>query len=129
MVDTAVMEQASDKASSSSQDTAASSGAGFDLVAASDWPDLPAEVVLLSPAQCRTLWRQFSSDSIYAVRQVSMKAHPGYGQTAQPEGRLITVTSPTYFFECQMKGVCCFPGWSCIHNPAAAAAIHRDHQG
>lgn len=95
MVDTVVMEQASDKASSSSQDTAASSGAGFDLVAASEWPDLPAEVVLLSPAQCRTLWRQFSSDSMYAVRQVSMKALLGFGQTAQPEDRLMTVTLRT----------------------------------
>lgn len=77
VVDTAVMEQASDKATSSSQDSmtatdsATSSGSGFDLVAASEWPDLPAEVVLLSPSQCRTLWRQFSSDSTYAVQQVA----------------------------------------------------------
>ena len=76
VVDTAVMEQASDKASSSSRDstaaadTAASSTSGFDLVAASEWPDLPVDVVLLTPAQCRTLWRQFSSDSMYAVQQV-----------------------------------------------------------
>ena len=88
VVDTAVMEQASDKATSSSQDTmiaadlASSSGSGFDLVAASEWPHLPAEVVLLSPSQCRTLWRQFSSDSTYAVHQVAstfravLHAHP-----------------------------------------------------
>lgn len=88
VVDTAVMEQASDKASSSSQDTAASSGAGFDLVAASDWPDLPAEVVLLSPAQCRTLWRQFSSDSIYAVRQA---------QATQEANRLATNRWPPFW--------------------------------
>ncbi len=78
MVDTAVMEQASDKASSSSQDsiasadTAASSASGFDMVAASEWPDLPADAVLLTPAQCRMLWRQFSSDSVYAVQQVGI---------------------------------------------------------
>ena len=77
VVDTAVREQASDKASSSTQDsmvaadTATTSGAGFDMVAAAEWPELPADVVLLSPSQCRTLWRQFSSDSMYAVRQVS----------------------------------------------------------
>ncbi len=76
MVDTAVMEQASDKAASSSQDslttadTAASSTSAFDMVAASEWPDLPADAVLLTPTQCRMLWRQFSSDSVYAVQQV-----------------------------------------------------------
>lgn len=41
------------------------------MVAAAEWPELPADVVLLSPSQCRILWRQFSSDSMYAVRQVS----------------------------------------------------------
>ena len=44
------------------------------MVAAAEWPELPADVVLLSPGQCRTLWRQFSSDSMYAVRQVSVLA-------------------------------------------------------
>ena len=52
------------------------SGAGFDMVAAAEWPELPADVVLLSPVQCRTLWRQFSSDSMYAVRQVSVVPMP-----------------------------------------------------
>lgn len=80
VVDTAVMEQASDKATSSSQDSvataeiAASSTSAFDMVAASEWPDLPADMVLLTPAQCRMLWRQFSSDSVYAVQQVGQ--HP-----------------------------------------------------
>jgi hypothetical protein len=42
----------------------------FDMVAASEWPGLPEQAVLLSPTQCRTLWRQFSSDSNTAVQQV-----------------------------------------------------------
>jgi len=88
VVDAAVMEQASDKATSSSQDSmtatdsATSSGSGFDLVAASEWPNLPAEVVLLSPSQCRTLWRQFSSDSTYAVQQVDSHISRGVACTS-----------------------------------------------
>ena len=76
------MEQASEKATSRSQDsigtadTAASSTSAFDMVAASEWPDLPADVVLLTPAQCRMLWRQFSSDSVYAVQQVGQQPAP-----------------------------------------------------
>ncbi len=42
----------------------------FDIVAANDWPGVPPNRALLGPAQCRTLWRQFSSDSAYAVQQV-----------------------------------------------------------
>ena len=92
VVDSAVREQASDKASSSTQDsmaaadTATTSGAGFDMVAAAEWPELPADVVLLSPSQCRTLWRQFSSDSMYAVRQVSILPMLRLSQTQSRQG-------------------------------------------
>ncbi len=41
----------------------------FDIVAASEWPGIAKERVLLSPAQCRTAWRQFSSDSSVLVQQ------------------------------------------------------------
>ena len=42
----------------------------FDILAASEWPGIPEADVLLSPAQCRALWRQFASDCSFAVQQV-----------------------------------------------------------
>ena len=46
-----------------------SSSANFDLVSASEWPNIAAEDVLLSPAQARSVWRQFSSDVALTVQQ------------------------------------------------------------
>ena len=40
-----------------------------DMMAAQEWPGMAPDLVLLSPAQCRQLWRQFSSDSSYIVQQ------------------------------------------------------------
>ena len=66
-----MVEQATESSSGAARghDGAASTRASkagdddFDIVAASEWPGVAAERVLLSPSQCRTLWRQFSSDS------------------------------------------------------------------
>ena len=78
-VERAVLDHATDGAPSTRNQEAAgtsSSGAGaadaggFDMVAASEWPGVAAEAALLSPAQCRALWRQFASDSAHAVQQV-----------------------------------------------------------
>ncbi len=73
MVDRAVLEHADTSASSSSRaghEPGSDAREGFDMVAASEWPRVPEQDVLLSPAQCRTLWRQFASDSNTAVQQV-----------------------------------------------------------
>lgn len=43
----------------------------FDLQSAAEWPaGVSEEDVLLSPAQVRSIWRQFMSDSTFAVQQV-----------------------------------------------------------
>lgn len=78
VVDRAVLEHADASASSSGSSSigldeapkAAASQEKFDMVAASEWPGVPKEDVLLTPSQCRTLWRQFASDSNTAVQQV-----------------------------------------------------------
>ncbi len=72
VVERAVLEHAGEVPSSSGADlsTRPAGGGAFDMVAAADWPGLPEHMVLLSPSQCRTLWRQFSSDTSYAVQQV-----------------------------------------------------------
>ena len=44
--------------------------AGFDMLSGSEWPDMPKANVLLTPGQCRGLWRQFVSDSDLLVGQV-----------------------------------------------------------
>jgi hypothetical protein len=41
----------------------------FDLISASEWPGVSKEDVLLTPAQARTVWRQFSSDIALSVQQ------------------------------------------------------------
>lgn len=43
--------------------------ADFDLLSASDWPSVAQEDVLLSPAQARAVWRQFSSDVALSIQQ------------------------------------------------------------
>jgi hypothetical protein len=48
---------------------AAPAAGGFDLLSASEWPGVAPADVLLSPAQARTAWRQFSSDSALSVQQ------------------------------------------------------------
>ena len=70
VVERAVLEHAADAPSSSGAEPSARGGGAFDMVAAADWPGLPEQLVLLSPSQCRTMWRQFSSDTSYAVQQV-----------------------------------------------------------
>ena len=74
VVERAVLEHAGEGPSTSGADTTAGAAAGgsFDMVAAAEWPALAEEVVLLTPSQCRTLWRQFSSDTSYAVQQVQI---------------------------------------------------------
>ena len=52
-----------------------SSGGGVDIMAAAEWPGLAAADVLLSPSQCRSLWRQFLSDSTFTVQQVGPLSH------------------------------------------------------
>ena len=41
----------------------------LDMLTASEWPGVSPEHVLQSPAQCRTLWRHFVSDSELSVQQ------------------------------------------------------------
>ncbi|KAL4858391.1 Protein ROOT HAIR DEFECTIVE 3 [Chlorella vulgaris] len=41
----------------------------FDLLSAAEWPGVGDEDVLLTPAQARSTWRQFMSDSTFSVQQ------------------------------------------------------------
>ena len=45
-------------------------GGAVDMMAAAEWPGVAADDALLRPGQCRTLWRQFLSDSTFTVQQV-----------------------------------------------------------
>ena len=49
-----------------------SSSGGVDIMAAAEWPGVAASDVLLGPSQCRSLWRQFLSDSTFTVQQVGL---------------------------------------------------------
>ncbi|KAK9824432.1 hypothetical protein WJX72_010204 [[Myrmecia] bisecta] len=70
-VDRAVLGLAADKGPEEASSSAAEIGdaAEFDIMSASEWPQAPAASVLLTPSQCRTLWRQFASDANYTVQQ------------------------------------------------------------
>lgn len=52
-----------------SQSPGANSDKDFDIQSASEWPEIETSRVLLSPTQCRQLWRQFTSDSAFIVQQ------------------------------------------------------------
>ncbi|KAK9834006.1 hypothetical protein WJX81_002422 [Elliptochloris bilobata] len=73
-VERAVLALAADKAAALSPPEAGvggipEGGEAFDLVAAAEWPGVAEGAVLLTPPQCRALWRQFASDSAYSVQQ------------------------------------------------------------
>ena len=48
----------------------------FDIQSASEWPEVESSRVLLSPIQCRQLWRQFTSDSAFIVQQAQATQVP-----------------------------------------------------
>ena len=41
----------------------------LDLLPSDDWPGVPAAAVLLPPDRCRTIWRQFFTESARTVQQ------------------------------------------------------------
>lgn len=55
---------------SSSEEDQSQHSAEWDVLAAPEWPGVPAKATLLSPSRCRALWRQFTSDTNFAVQQV-----------------------------------------------------------
>lgn len=79
LVDTAIMRLAEISSKTSGITAAAAAAASitaaskasaeFDLISASEWPGVAKEDVLLTPAQARTVWRQFSSDVALSVQQ------------------------------------------------------------
>ncbi len=80
VVKRAVLALAADKATAvgapeSGAGVTADGGEGFDLVAAAEWPGVSEAAVMLSPPQCRALWRQFASDCSYAVQQARAWDH------------------------------------------------------
>jgi hypothetical protein len=48
-------------------------GSGLDMLSLTEWPGVPPAAVLLPPGQCRSLWRQFVSDSNFIVQQVFLR--------------------------------------------------------
>lgn len=78
-VEAAILSLATDARSGAAEaDSGAAGGKpDFDIVAASQWPNVPKDHVLLSPAQCRTAWHQFASDSNIIVQQaLAAQARP-----------------------------------------------------
>ena len=72
VVDEGILSLAEQMGVRSSRDSAspsAKSDQEFDIQSASEWPGVKADRVLLSPVQCRQLWRQFTSDSAFVVQQ------------------------------------------------------------
>ena len=56
----------------------------FDIQSASEWPEIDSNRVLLSPVQCRQLWRQFTSDSAFIVQQAQATQVPFFINTLNP---------------------------------------------
>ncbi|KAH0869124.1 hypothetical protein HID58_076146, partial [Brassica napus] len=52
-------------------------GASTDPIASSSWEKVPPKDVLLTPVQCKSLWRQFKSETEYTVTQAisAQEAH------------------------------------------------------
>ncbi|KAF8092028.1 hypothetical protein N665_0427s0009 [Sinapis alba] len=52
-------------------------GASTDPLASSSWEEVPPKDVLLTPVQCKSLWRQFKSETEYTVTQAisAQEAH------------------------------------------------------
>ncbi|KAG6415812.1 hypothetical protein SASPL_123231 [Salvia splendens] len=48
---------------------AASRGISADPLASSSWDEVPSSKTLLSPVQCKNLWRQFTAETEYTVSQ------------------------------------------------------------
>jgi hypothetical protein len=48
----------------------------FDIQAASEWPGIRQERVLLPPPECRRLWRQFNSDRAFVIQQAQATQVP-----------------------------------------------------
>jgi hypothetical protein len=42
---------------------------GLQALSASTWPGVPADCTLISPVQCRQLWRQFQAETEYTISQ------------------------------------------------------------
>lgn len=69
--------------------SSAGDASSFDLQSAAEWPaGIGEEDVLLSPAQVRSTWRQFMSDSTFAVQQVRWAGREGEAESVQRCARL-----------------------------------------
>ena len=72
-VERALLSLAAERRSTQPQpddDDQASHSAEWDVLAAPEWPGVPAKSMLLSPSRCRALWKQFASDTNFIVQQV-----------------------------------------------------------
>ena len=70
-VERALLSLAADRRSTQSDDeNQESQSAEWDVLAAPEWPGVPAKSMLLSPSRCRALWKQFASDTNFTVQQV-----------------------------------------------------------
>lgn len=70
-VERALLSLAADRRSTQpDDDDQASQSAEWDVLAAPEWPGVPAKSMMLSPSRCRALWKQFASDTNFTVQQV-----------------------------------------------------------
>ena len=76
----------------------ASSSSSFDLLSATEWPGVAEGDVLLAPAQCRSIWRQFMSDSTFAVQQVGGQGVGKVRQDARACTRVARRPAPRLVF-------------------------------
>ena len=71
-VERALLSLAADRRSTQpDDDNQAGQSAEWDVLAAPEWPGVPAKSMLLSPSRCRALWKQFASDTNFIVQQVN----------------------------------------------------------
>lgn len=78
-VERALLSLAADRRSTQpDDDDQASQSAEWDVLAAPEWPGVPAKSMLLSPSRCRALWKQFASDTNFIVQQVRLFDSPAH---------------------------------------------------
>ena len=90
----AILALADDKMQRRASESLSTDRATFDMHSASEWPadSLGAghgvsegpdrEVIMITPPQCRVIWRQFQSDTGYIVQQVHWNALGGIGNAS-----------------------------------------------
>lgn len=68
-VEDALLSLVTDSDVSSESSESSNRGSPSNALASSTWPDVAPEDTMLTPAQCRSLWRQFRAETEYTISQ------------------------------------------------------------